>query len=76
MKVLSECIVVRCEMDWLSEEFKYSAMSPHFEKVDNYTEAPDYYALLEKVDTGTEEQPSFEIRFKEFQKIKTASPRP
>ena len=68
MKIMAEVVVVRCEFMWSDMSFHYVAFSRHFE--DSYECEPfEYEAIMERVNTGTEEEPVLESRFVEFRKI-------
>ena len=66
MKVMAECLVVRCELRYETMTFDYVAISPHFDVVPEWMQAPVYEALMESVNTGTDESPKYEARFKGF----------
>ena len=66
MKVMAECLVVRCELRYETMTFDYVAISPHFDEVPEWMQAPEYEALMESVNTGTDEEPKYEARFKGF----------
>jgi hypothetical protein len=64
MKVMAECLVVHCELRY--ETFDYVAISPHFDVVPEWMQAPEYEALMEVVKTGTDKEPKWESRFMGF----------
>lgn len=67
LKVLSQCLVVRCELKWEMMAFEYMALSPLFEETPNHIEAPEYTAYLERVNVASDgEEPVWETRFKGF----------
>ena len=69
MKVMAECLVVRCELRYETMTFDYVAISRHFEEVPDYQISPTYEALLERINTGTDEEPIWETRLQGFQKV-------
>lgn len=66
MKALAECLIVRCEMRYATMTFHYEAISPHFAECSEWCEPPEYEAIMETVNTGTDEEPVWEARLKEF----------
>lgn len=66
MKALAECLIVRCEMRYATMTFDYEAMSPHFAECHEWCVPPEYEAIMETVNTGTDEDPVWEVRLKGF----------
>lgn len=66
MKVMAECVVIRCELRYETMTFEYVAISPHFEEVPEWKIPPQYEAQMEVVKTGTDEEPKWESRFMGF----------
>lgn len=66
MKVMAECVVVRCELKFDTMSFEYDAISPHFEIVPEWQSAPEYGVVMERVRVGTDDSEQFETRFKGF----------
>lgn len=66
MKALAECLIVRCEMRYSTMTFDYEAISPHFAECPDWCEPPEYEAIMETVNMGTDEEPVWEARLKEF----------
>ena len=66
MKVMAECVVIRCELRYETMTFEYVAISPHFEEVPEWQIPPQYEARMEVVKTGTDEEPKWESRFMGF----------
>ncbi len=46
LAVLSECIVLRADVDWHSNSVEYVALSDKFEHVPSYLEPPFYEAQI------------------------------
>lgn len=67
LKVLSQCLVVRCELKYDIMAFEYMALSPLFEETAFGLVAPDYTAHFERVNVASEgEEPIWGIQFKGF----------
>jgi hypothetical protein len=67
LKVLSQCLVVRCELKFEMLSFEYVALSHLFEESPNWLNAPEYNACFERVDVASEgEEPIWETQFKGF----------
>jgi len=52
MKIMSRCVVVRCELMFASDCFEYLAMSPDFDEVLPGFLATEYVVRLSKDDEG------------------------
>lgn len=63
MKVMAECLVIRCELRYETMTFEYVAISPHFEIVPEWSMPPKYEARMEVVKVGTDDDPKWESRF-------------
>ncbi len=69
MTILAECVVVRCEFRYDTMIFDYVAISPHFEEVPEGCLPPLYVAQMESINSGTEESPIIQHRFKAFEPV-------
>ena len=66
MKIMGECLVIRCEMRYDTMTFDYAAISPRFDEVPEWQTPPEYEAMMERVNTGTDDEPKWETQFKGF----------
>lgn len=66
MKVMAECVVIRCELRYDIMTFEYAAISPHFAEVPEYLTPPAYVARIESVRTGTDDDPQYDSIFLGF----------
>jgi hypothetical protein len=66
MKVMAECVVVRCELRYDTMTFDYVAISPHFAEVKEGQYPPKYEIRMEQVNMGTGEDPQYVSRFLGF----------
>lgn len=46
LKVMSQCIIVRCEFLWMEDAFEYKALSSHFEEVEEGCLIPKYHWII------------------------------
>lgn len=66
MKVMAECLIVRCELRYETMTFDYVAISPHFKEIPEGSRVPEYVPRMESVRVGTDEEPEYETRFMGF----------
>ncbi len=50
MQVMRDLLVTRCEYDYASNKFTYSALSPHFDVLPDGVLGPRYNAVIHTVD--------------------------
>lgn len=81
MQIMRECLVIRCEMRYDTMTFDYAAISPRFDEVPEWQTPPEYEAMMERVNTGTDDEPKWQTKFKGFfptnatvQAIRTGAP--
>lgn len=71
MAVLAEFLVVRCEFDYASRIFNYTAISHYFDAVPEYCEAPLYELLLTSSNVGTDDEPRILVSLLTVRRVDT-----